>query len=64
MVTSSSSATNGLIECQGVTKTFGGVVANDDIALSVPPGRITGLIGPKTAPERRRYLTQSSVIIL
>ncbi len=46
MVTSSTSATNGLIECQGVTKTFGGVVANNEIALSVPQGRITGLIGP------------------
>ncbi len=37
---------NGLIECHGVTKTFGGVVANNDITLSVPQGRITGLIGP------------------
>lgn len=42
----STSATNNLIECQGVTKTFGGVVANNDIALNVPEGRITGLIGP------------------
>ncbi len=37
---------NGLIECHGVTKTFGGVVANNDITLNVPQGRITGLIGP------------------
>ena len=46
MVATSASATNGLIECQGVTKTFGGVVANNDIALNVAEGRITGLIGP------------------
>jgi ABC-type branched-subunit amino acid transport system ATPase component len=30
----------------GVTKRFGGVVANDDITLSVPQSRIIGLIGP------------------
>ncbi len=31
---------------KNVTKTFGGVVANDKITLSVPEGRIIGLIGP------------------
>ena len=35
-----------LIEVKGVSKRFGGVVANNDISLSVPDGRITGLIGP------------------
>lgn len=30
----------------GVCKRFGGVVANDNISLSVPRGRIIGLIGP------------------
>jgi branched-chain amino acid transport system ATP-binding protein len=34
------------IEVSGVSKSFGGVVANRDISLSVPEGRITGLIGP------------------
>jgi branched-chain amino acid transport system ATP-binding protein len=31
---------------EGVTKRFGGVVANDNITLSVPTGSIIGLIGP------------------
>jgi branched-chain amino acid transport system ATP-binding protein len=31
---------------EGVTKRFGGVVANDKITLSVPTGSIIGLIGP------------------
>jgi len=35
-----------LIEVKGVSKRFGGVVANNNISLSVPDGRITGLIGP------------------
>jgi branched-chain amino acid transport system ATP-binding protein len=35
-----------IIEVRGVTKAFGGVVANHNVSLSVAPGRITGLIGP------------------
>ena len=35
-----------IIELKGVTKSFGGVVANRDISLSVPRSAITGLIGP------------------
>ena len=35
-----------MIEVEGVTKAFGGIVANNDITLAVPEGRITGLIGP------------------
>ena len=35
-----------LIEVKGVSKAFGGVVANQDVSLEVPKGRITGLIGP------------------
>ncbi len=31
---------------EGVTKRFGGVVANDNITLAVPRGHIVGLIGP------------------
>ena len=35
-----------VIEVRGVTKAFGGVVANDNVSLSVANGSITGLIGP------------------
>ncbi len=35
-----------ILEVRGVRKTFGGVVANNDITLSVPTGKIIGLIGP------------------
>ncbi len=35
-----------IIEVESVTKTFGGVVANQNISLNVARGGITGLIGP------------------
>lgn len=35
-----------LLAAKGVTKRFGGIVANRDITLSVERGGITGLIGP------------------
>ena len=35
-----------LIEVSGVSKSYGGVVANKQVSLKVPRGRITGLIGP------------------
>ncbi len=35
-----------LLEVRGVTKTFGGLVANREISLSVEAGEIVGLIGP------------------
>ncbi|MGJ3260208.1 MAG: ABC transporter ATP-binding protein [Rhodospirillales bacterium] len=38
--------TNYVIEVEGVSKSFGGVVANHGISMRVPDGKITGLIGP------------------
>jgi len=35
-----------LLEVHNVSKAFGGVVANRDISLRVPRGKIVGLIGP------------------
>jgi len=35
-----------ILEVTNVRKTFGGVVANRDVSLSVPEGKIYGLIGP------------------
>ncbi|MCY1213446.1 High-affinity branched-chain amino acid transport ATP-binding protein LivF [compost metagenome] len=35
-----------LLAVRGVTKRFGGVVANHDLSLAVPRGAIVGLIGP------------------
>jgi len=37
---------NALLEVRDVSKRFGGVHANSDISLTVPEGRIVGLIGP------------------
>lgn len=38
--------TETVIEVTNVSKSFGGVVANSGISLTVPAGKITGLIGP------------------
>jgi branched-chain amino acid transport system ATP-binding protein/sulfate-transporting ATPase len=35
-----------LLEAEGITKRFGGVIALDDLALEVAPNEIVGLIGP------------------
>jgi branched-chain amino acid transport system ATP-binding protein len=35
-----------LVEVENVSKSFGGVVANREVSISVPEGKITGLIGP------------------
>jgi branched-chain amino acid transport system ATP-binding protein len=35
-----------LLEVQGLTKAFGGLVAVNDVSLSVSPGKVLGLIGP------------------
>jgi branched-chain amino acid transport system ATP-binding protein len=37
---------NNIIDIQGVSKSFGGVMANTDVSLQVEMGGITGLIGP------------------
>ena len=36
----------GLLETEGVVKSFGALVANDGISISVPEGEVRGLIGP------------------
>ena len=35
-----------IIEIEGVSKAYGGVIANNDITMGVEAGEITGLIGP------------------
>jgi branched-chain amino acid transport system ATP-binding protein len=37
------------LELEGVTRSFGGVLAVKDFSMAVEPGRVTGLIGPNGA---------------
>lgn len=38
--------TPAILQVENVSKAFGGVVANSNISLDIPRGKITGLIGP------------------
>jgi branched-chain amino acid transport system ATP-binding protein len=38
-----------LVTCKGVSRMFGGLIANDSVDMDVRPGEILGLIGPNGA---------------
>src|ERR1043165_2965908 len=38
-----------LLQIEGLTKRFGGVIASDDVTLSIPPGELHAIIGPNGA---------------
>ncbi|MGH6792603.1 MAG: ATP-binding cassette domain-containing protein, partial [Methyloceanibacter sp.] len=51
-----------LLELTDVTKTFGGVVANDAISLGVEQGSIVGLIGPNGSGKTTLLNVASGVL--
>src|SRR5256885_15799503 len=38
-----------LLQIEGLTKRFGGIIASDDVTLSVPQGELHAIIGPNGA---------------
>ena len=40
---------SGRLELQGLRKSFGGVVATDDVTLGFEPGTLSAIIGPNGA---------------
>ena len=53
-----------LLELQGVTKSFGGLMANYDISFSIEKGELVGLIGPNGAGKTTLFNCISGVFPL
>ncbi len=51
-----------LLEVQNVTKTFGRLIAINDLSLSVEKGKITGLIGPNGAGKTTLFNVITGVL--
>lgn len=51
-----------LLQLDGVTHRFGGVVALDNVSIDVPPNRITGLIGPNGSGKTTAFNVISGFI--
>ncbi|MEM6792113.1 MAG: ATP-binding cassette domain-containing protein [Myxococcota bacterium] len=52
-----------MIEVSGVRKTFGAVVAVDDVSFQAPNGRITGLLGPNGAGKTTALRVLSGMLV-
>jgi len=50
-------------EIDGITKSFGGLVANNNISLQIEKGEIVGLIGPNGAGKSTLFKTVSGFIV-
>ena len=48
-MTAGTECRNALVEIRGVTKRFGQLLANDDVSITLPAGRVIGLVGENGA---------------
>ena len=55
-----------MITVEGLTKTYGGFRAVDDVSFVAQPGRVTGFLGPngsgKTTTIRKKELAESNAV--
>ncbi len=61
-VPAADSATAALLDLEGVSKSFGGVHAAQEVSFAVPCGRVTGLIGPNGAGKTTLFNMISGVL--
>ncbi len=51
-----------MLEIEGLTKAFGGLIAVTDVALTVPAGKIISLIGPNGAGKTTLFAIVSGFL--
>lgn len=53
-----------LLQCQGITKSFGGLVALDNVSFSINKGELLGIVGPNGAGKTTLYNVITGVLSL
>jgi len=56
-------ASGAVLECRGLTKRYGQLVAVDDLSLTIAPGETYGLLGPNGAGKTTAILMVAGILV-